>query len=146
MCSSDLAAAATNAQTVASTLIGTGASEIVLTSSGTYNLSLTLGALSRVKGGTLFVAQPSNTLSASNGVLTSSGSSGNLITDANGTAYVVLGGSSSTATDWGAKNSGGWLAAPTYTSTVAATTTYASGNNLDVVNTNTGNCVTQTIN
>ncbi|NBN95519.1 MAG: hypothetical protein EBV31_07890 [Verrucomicrobia bacterium] len=140
------AAGATNAQTVASTLIGTGASEIVLVSSGTYNLSLNLGALSRVKGGTLFIAQPGNTRSASNGVQTSSGTSGSLITDANGTAYVVFGGSSSTVTDWGAKNSGGWIDAPTYTSTVAATTTYASGNNLDVVNSNTGNWVTQTIN
>lgn len=107
------AAAAANTQAVASTTIGTGASDIVLTSSGTNNLLLTLGAITRNAGGTLFISNPANTLTASNSVQTSSGIASSLLTDANGTAYAVMStNSSTTVTDWAMKNAGNvWITA-----------------------------------
>ena len=52
-----VAAADTTSQTFASTTLGTGASDIVITSSGTHPALLTLGAITRGRGATLFVAE-----------------------------------------------------------------------------------------
>jgi len=122
-----LAAGGVNTQAFASTTIGTGASEIVLTSNGTNALLLTLGAITRSAGGTLFIANPQGVvagLSANNGVVTTSGATGALLTDANGTAYSVLGTAGNNVTDFAAKNAGGWLMVPAYTASAAATANY----------------------
>ncbi|MEK0437030.1 MAG: hypothetical protein RLZZ233_1, partial [Verrucomicrobiota bacterium] len=120
-------AGAATSQTFASTTLGTGASDIVLTSNGTNALTVNLGAITRSPGGTLFVGNPNNTLSATNSVRTSSGSASSLLTDANGTAYAVLAtNSGSTVTDWAMKNAGNvWLTPLVSVDTVAATTNYA---------------------
>jgi len=121
-----LTAAGANTQAVASTTVGTGASDIVLTSATTNALLLNLGAITRNAGGTLFIGLPANTASATNGVLTSSGVAGALLTDANGTVYSVLGSAGNVVTDFASKNiAGAWLSAPTYTASAAGTANYA---------------------
>ena len=99
---------ASNSQTDAVTNVGTytntygvvvqanGSSSVVLNSNGASALSLNLGAISRTIGSTLDISQPSGTLSAINGVLTSSGVASTILT-ANGVAYATIGGS-----DWAA--------------------------------------------
>jgi len=143
-----VSAAAATTQTFASTTLGTGASDIVITSSGTHPALLTLGAITRGRGATLFVGNPANTLSATNGVQTTSGTASTLLTDANGTAYAVLAtNSSTTVTDWAMKNAGNvWLTAATYTDAAAGATAPGAAANVNLTATNTTAWNTQTIN
>ena len=147
-------AAATNSQTVASTAIGLGGAGIVLTSSTTNPLLLNLGAITRTGGGTLNITQPSNALSATNGVTTTSGSAGTILTDANGTAYATIGNN-----DWAAKDTvlsasniitsaatAGAANATLYTASIAGTIAPGTAANVDFQVTNTTAWTTQTVN
>lgn len=93
------ASAAANSQTFGATTVGVGASGVTMTAAGGNPFVLNLGAITRTAGGTLNVTQPSGTVSATNGVLTSSGSAGVILTDANGTAFATVGGA-----DWASKD------------------------------------------
>ena len=114
-------ASTTNSQTVNGATINAGISAITLTANATANpLSLSLGAITRNVGSRLKITQPTGTLSASNGLQTTSGTAGETLLD-NGVAYATIG-----TTDWAGKDStNAWIAPPTYT---AATTTSLSGN------------------
>ncbi len=94
-------ASTTNSQTLASTTIGTGGSGIVLTANATANpLSVNLGAITRTSGGVVDFTNPTGTISAANGILTSTGIASTILTDpTSGTAYATVGGS-----DWAAKD------------------------------------------
>jgi len=95
-------ASTTNAQTFASTNLGAGGAGIVLTAAATNPLSLSLGTITRGRGATLDITQPTGTLTSTapaNGVLTPTGTASTLLSDANGTAYAVVG-----TTDWAAKD------------------------------------------
>jgi autotransporter-associated beta strand protein len=112
-------ASTTNSQAVNGTTFNPGLSAI--TFAATPNpLSLNLGAITRNAGSVLRITQPTGTLSASNGVLTSSGSAGQILLS-NGVAFATIGNS-----DWAGMDATNTFIAPvTYT---AATATSLSGN------------------
>jgi autotransporter-associated beta strand protein len=126
-------ASTTNSQAVNGTTINPGLSAITLTANATANpLSLSLGAITRNVGSVLRITQPAGTLSANNGVLTTSGTGGAILLH-NGVAFATIG-----TTDWaGMDASNTWIAPPIYTT---ATGTSLSGNatmNLASANTTT---------
>src|SRR5262249_43329754 len=90
-------------QTFANTTLS-GGSSLQLTANNQPNsgprnsIALNLGAITRTTG-TIDVVNPAGTLSATNGVLTSSGTASSLLTDSTGAAYITVGGS-----EWGAKD------------------------------------------
>jgi len=122
----DFAAAATtttlSSQTFASTTLNAGASEVkanLNTGSGT---AINLGGITRNVGSTVYF----NTNSASNSILTSTGTASTILT-ASGVAYAT-GGISGTQIDWAAKNAGntaivGLSTLSGYTTTNATTIT-----------------------
>ena len=119
-------ATAANSQQFSGFTLGPGSSSIVLTSNATPQpLALNVGGITRSAGGFLLLTNPSGTISATNGLLTSSGSAGALVTS-NGTPYIVVNG-----TDWAAKDASNQFvtAIASYTPTTATT---LSGN-ADVV-------------
>jgi fibronectin-binding autotransporter adhesin len=119
-------ATAVNTQQFNGLTLGPGASSITLTTNATPQaLSLNVGGITRSAGGVLLLTNPSGTISATNGLQTSTGSAGALVTS-NGTPFIVLNGS-----DWGAKDAGNQFvtALSSYT---ASTATTLSGN-ADVV-------------
>ena len=98
-------ATSTNSQRFNGATIGTGANNIVLAANATANpLLLNVGALSRNAGGTLLLVQPTGTVSATNGLVTTTGTASTLLTDANGTAFAVVGTVAGAAGDWAAKD------------------------------------------
>jgi fibronectin-binding autotransporter adhesin len=106
------------------------AGAITLTTNGIIakDVAVNVGAINRTQGGVLLLTNPSGTLSATNGLQTSSGTSGAIIT-ASGTPYVVV-----NSADWGKKNAGGWveaLAPGDYTATDGTSLT----GNADIVGT-----------
>jgi fibronectin-binding autotransporter adhesin len=114
-------ASTTNSQAFNGTTINPGVSAITLTANATANpLSLNLGAITRNVGSVLRITLPTGTRSATNGVLTTSGTAGQILLS-NGVAYATIGNS-----DWaGMDATNTFLAPPTYT---AATPTSLSGN------------------
>ena len=90
-----------SSQTVASTALVTGASTMTASLNGGNGVKLDLGAITRAVGSTVQLNLPTGTLSATNGILTSSGSaSANLLN--NGVAYATAG-----ANNWAAKDATG---------------------------------------
>ncbi|HYE21247.1 MAG TPA: autotransporter-associated beta strand repeat-containing protein, partial [Tepidisphaeraceae bacterium] len=88
-----------NSQTFAGTLVDAGASAIALTAAGTPgNVLLNAGPITRNAGGTVDFSLPGVTQSATNGVVTSTGSNGQILTIGN-TAFATVGGNS-----WAAKS------------------------------------------
>jgi autotransporter-associated beta strand protein len=114
-------ASTTNSQAVNGTTINPGLSAITLTANATANpLSLNLGAITRNVGSALRITLPTGTPSATNGVLTTSGTGGAILLS-NGVAYATIGYS-----NWaGMDSTNTWIAPPTYT---VATPTSLSGN------------------
>jgi fibronectin-binding autotransporter adhesin len=110
-----------NSQAVNGTTINPGLSAITLTANATANpLSLSLGAITRNVGSALRITLPTGTPSASNGVLTTSGTAGTILLH-NGVAYATIG-----TTGWAGMDATNTFIAPvTYT---AATPTSLSGN------------------
>jgi fibronectin-binding autotransporter adhesin len=89
---------ATNAQRFAGTTLQAGASTIELAANATANpLALDLGAVTRNAGATVEFTLPAGTASGTNGVVTSSGADGAILSDA-GVAYATIGKS-----DWAAQ-------------------------------------------
>jgi fibronectin-binding autotransporter adhesin len=110
-------ASTTNSQQVSGLTVNPGVSAIALNANATANpLLLNLGAITRNVGGTVNFTQPTGTISASNGITTTT-------SDTNGIlgGYATVGG-----TDW-AHNNGTNLVAASYTND-----TWASGNNTTV--------------
>ena len=90
-----------SSQTLASTALVTGASTMTASLNGGNGVKLDLGAITRTVGSTVQLNLPTGTLSAANGILTSSGSaSANLLE--NGVAYATAG-----ANNWAAKDATG---------------------------------------
>ncbi|MEZ0265755.1 MAG: beta strand repeat-containing protein, partial [Phycisphaerae bacterium] len=88
-----------NSQTFAGTLVDGGASSIVVTAAGTPGtVVLNAGPVTRNTAGTLDVTLPAGTQSATNGVVTSTGTDGQILTIGN-TAFATVGGNS-----WAAKS------------------------------------------
>lgn len=115
-------ASTTNSQTVNGLTIGAGNNNIVLAANATANpLALTLGAITRNVGGTLHITQPTGTLSATNGVQTTSGTAATILTSAAGTAYATIGANVAGAYGWAGKNAGGFLDAAAVTYSPATT-------------------------
>jgi fibronectin-binding autotransporter adhesin len=114
-------------------------SGITLTTNAVTNtpaqaVALNVGAITRSQGGVLALTNPSGTLSATNGLQTTTGSASSIIATAGGTPYVVVG-----SNDWGAKDAtnafvvGGSTIGGFYTANGATT---LSGN-ADIVGTDT---------
>ncbi len=98
-------ATSTNTQSFNGMTVGTGGNNIVFANNATANtIALNVGAISRTVGGTLHITQPTGTVSASNGVATTTGTASTILTDANGTAYATVGGTAAAAGDWAAKD------------------------------------------
>ena len=96
-------ASTTNSQAFNGTTIGVGGDSITLTANATANpLSLNLGTIARSTGGVLEITLPTGTQGTTNGVITTAGTASKILTDGNGTAYAVVGG-----TDWAARDSSG---------------------------------------
>jgi autotransporter-associated beta strand protein len=114
-------ASTTNSQAFNGTTINPGVSAITLTANATANpLSLNLGAITRNVGSVLRITLPTGTRSATNGVLTTSGTAGQILLS-NGVAYATIG-----LSDWAGMDATNTFLAPvTYT---AATATSLSGN------------------
>jgi fibronectin-binding autotransporter adhesin len=111
---------AANSQQFNGMTLAAGGSSIVLSANATAQpLALNVGSITRSLGGTLVLTNP-GTPSATNGLLTTSGSAGALLTS-NGVPYVVVG------NDWGAKDATNSFvtALSSYT---ASTATTLSGN------------------
>jgi fibronectin-binding autotransporter adhesin len=89
-------ASTSNSQSFASTLVDAGASSLALTAGTSGSLLLNAGPITRNVGGTLDVTLPAGTQSATNGVVTSTGTAGQLLT-LNGTAFATVAGN-----DWAA--------------------------------------------
>ena len=107
---------AANSQQFNGMTLAAGGSSIVLSSNATAQpLALNVGSITRSLGGTLVLTNP-GTPSATNGLLTTSGSAGALLTS-NGVPYVVVG------NDWGAKDATNSFvtALSTYTDSTATT-------------------------
>jgi fibronectin-binding autotransporter adhesin len=112
-------ATAANSQRFNGLTLGPGASSIVLTTNTTtpQALSLSVGNITRSAGGFLLLTNPSGTISATNGLLTSTGSAGALVTS-NGTPFIVV-----NSNDWGAKDASNQFvtALSNYTASTATT-------------------------
>ena len=94
------AAAGTNSQTFASTLIDAGANTAGGTIGAGGTVALNLGTVTRNAGGTIDFTIPAGTQSATNGIIVGgTPTAGTLVTDANGTAYASAGGN-----DWAANS------------------------------------------
>ncbi len=122
-------ATSTNTQSFNGMTVGTGGNNIVFANNATANtIALNVGAISRTVGGTLHITQPTGTVSASNGVATTTGTASTILTDANGTAYATVGGTAAAAGDWAAKDStngfivGGSTISGFYTTATSAAT------------------------
>ena len=90
-----------SSQTLASTALVTGASTMTASLNGTNGVKLDLGAITRAVGSTVQLNLPTGTLSATNGILTSSGSALAVLLE-NGVAYATAG-----ANNWAAKDATG---------------------------------------
>ena len=90
-----------SSQTVASTALVTGASTMTASLNGGNGVKLDLGAITRAVGSTVQLDLPTGTLSATNGILTSSGSASAVLLE-NGVAYATAG-----ANNWAAKDATG---------------------------------------
>jgi autotransporter-associated beta strand protein len=90
-----------SSQTVASTALVTGASTMTASLNGGNGVKLDLGAITRAVGSTVQLNLPTGTLSATNGILTSSGSASAVLLE-NGVAYATAG-----ANNWAAKDATG---------------------------------------
>jgi autotransporter-associated beta strand protein len=103
------------------TTLNPGLSAITLSANATANpLSLNLGAITRNAGSALRITLPTGTPSATNGVLTTSGTAGQILLS-NGVAFATIG-----TTGWAGMDATNTFIAPvTYT---AATPTSLSGN------------------
>jgi fibronectin-binding autotransporter adhesin len=97
------AASVNNIQQFNGTTFGIGASSLSITNNNpTSTVKVSLGALTRKPAATVNFGQPTQgTISATNGFQTASGTASKILTDVNGVAYGVVGG-----TDWAAKDSG----------------------------------------
>ena len=111
-------ASTTNSQQFNGLTLNSGASAITLSANATSNpLLLTLGAITRNTGGTVNFTQPTGTISATNGITTST-------TNTNG----ILGGWATVGgTNWATNNGTNIVALASYTND-----TWASGNNTNV--------------
>ena len=99
-------ATSTNTQQFNGLTVGTGGNNIVFANNATANtIALNVGAITRITGGALHITQPTGTVSSTNGVQTSTGTASTILTDANGTAYATVGGTTAAAGDWAAKDS-----------------------------------------
>ena len=90
-----------SSQTLASTALVTGASTMTAALNGGNGVKLDLGAITRAVGSTVQLNLPTGTLSATNGILTSSGSASAVLLE-NGVAYATAG-----ANNWAAKDATG---------------------------------------
>ena len=90
-----------SSQTLASTALVTGASTMTASLNGGNGVKLDLGAITRAVGSTVQLNLPTGTLSATNGILTSSGSASAVLLE-NGVAYATAG-----ANNWAAKDATG---------------------------------------
>jgi fibronectin-binding autotransporter adhesin len=122
-------ATSNNAQTFASTTLGVGGNNIVFANNATANnIQLNLGAITRNAGSTLHITPSSLALAANNGVFTSSGTNGAILTSAAGTAYATIGANAAGAYGWAGKNALGYLdaAAVTYAPVVTSAATFTA--------------------
>ena len=90
-----------SSQTLASTALVTGASTMTAALNGGNGVKLDLGVITRAVGSTVQLNLPTGTLSAANGILTSSGSASAVLLE-NGVAYATAG-----ANNWAAKDATG---------------------------------------
>jgi autotransporter-associated beta strand protein len=99
-------ASSNQSQTFASTVLNAGASSLTMSAAASNGVALTLGAITRNVGSTLEVTLPTGTQSATNGVLTTTSLTTNMLS-----AGITVG-----KTDWASKTTNNIIALASYAS------------------------------